>query len=95
MGELEPGGSLKVEVHSIVADCPACRGTDFVPEQPSVRAPGSQTIMVCTNCGQRIRYIELLVQIGDKAIAHSQETLERIRQERLALRAKREEKPPE
>ena len=95
MGALEPGGSLKVEVHSIIADCPACRGTDFVPEDRNVRTPASQTVMVCTNCRYKIRYIELLVQIGDKAIAHSQETLEKIRQERLALRAKREEKPPE
>jgi hypothetical protein len=85
---------VKVEVHEVVADCPACRGTDFVPEQPGLRTPGSQTLMVCTNCRRKIRYIELLVQIGDKAIAHSQETLERIRQERAAMRAKREEKPP-
>jgi len=86
---------VKVEVHGVVADCPACRGSDFVPEKAASRPLSSQSMMVCTGCRRRIRYIELLVQIGDKAIAQSQEMLEKIRADRDALRAKREEKPPE
>jgi hypothetical protein len=86
---------VKVEVRDIVADCPACRGSDFVPEQPKLRPLAPQAIMVCTGCGAKMRYIELLVQIGDKAIAHSQETLEKLRQEREAMRAKRDKTPPE
>ena len=82
---------MKVELHGIVADCPSCHATDFEPQGTQPERVTSQTPMRCTACGARAPYIELLVQIGDKAIARSLETLDRIRRQRARLKPKPEE----
>jgi hypothetical protein len=82
---------VKVELHGIVADCSSCHGTDFEPQGTGVDSITSHTPMICTACGLRAPYIQLLIQIGDKAITRSLETLERIR----AQRAKTKPTPPE
>jgi hypothetical protein len=82
---------VRVELHGIVADCPSCHATDFEPQGTAPDHIRSQTPMRCTACGARSPYIELLVQIGDKAISRSLETLERIRAQRARLKAKPEE----
>ncbi len=73
---------MKVDLYSIVADCPSCHGTDFEPQGGKRSALASQTSMLCTGCGTRINYIQLLIQIGDKAIARSMETIARIKAQR-------------
>jgi hypothetical protein len=80
---------VKVELHGIVADCPSCHATDFEPQGGKPEAITSQTPMICTACGRRTPYIQLLIGIGDKAIARSLETLDRIK----AQRAKPKPKP--
>ena len=77
---------MKVELHNIVAECPLCHGTDFEPQGASREAIASQTPMACARCGAHSSYIALLIQIGDKAIARSTETLERIRAQRAKLK---------
>jgi hypothetical protein len=83
---------VKVELHGIVADCPSCHGTDFEPQGTKRESIASQTPMICSACGARAPYIELLVQIGDKAIARSLETLDRIRAQRTRPKPKPEER---
>ena len=77
---------MQVQVHNIVAACPACHGTEF---EPIGKLLGAQTPMQCARCGTRTSYIQLLMQIGDKAIERSTETLQRIK----AQRAKPPPKP--
>jgi len=77
---------VKVELHGIVADCPSCHGTDFEPQGAAADSIASQTPMICTACGARAPYIQLLIQIGDKAITRSLETLERIRAQRAKVK---------
>ena len=44
--------------------------------------------MACTRCGAHTTYVALLIQIDDKAIAKSTETLDRIRAQRAKLKSK-------
>jgi hypothetical protein len=44
--------------------------------------------MACARCGAHTTYLELLTQIGDKAIARSLETLDRIRAQRAKIKTK-------
>ena len=77
---------MKVELHNIVAECPSCHGTDFEPHGVRGEAIASQTPMACARCGAHSSYIALLMQIGDKAIARSLETLARIKAQRAKLK---------
>jgi hypothetical protein len=77
---------VKVELHNIVAECPSCHGTDFEPQGVRREPLASQTPMVCLRCGAHTSYIALLIQIGDKAIARSLETLARIKAQRAKLK---------
>ena len=77
---------MKVELHNIVAECPSCHGSDFEPQGATRELISAQTPMLCTRCAARTTYIQLLIQIGDKAITRSQETLDRIRAQRAKLR---------
>jgi hypothetical protein len=83
---------VKVELHNTVAECASCHATDFEPQGVGRELIASQTPMACTRCGARTTYIALLIQIGDKAIAKSTETLGRIRAQRAKIRSKPE--PP-
>ena len=77
---------MRVELHGIVAECPACHGTEFEPGKPG--AIQAHAPMTCLRCATRTTYILLLVQIGDKAIERASETLERIKAQRAKLRPK-------
>ena len=77
---------MKVELHNIVAECASCHGTDFEPHGVRRELIASQTPMACTRCGAHTSYIALLMQIGDKAVARSLETLARIRAQRAKLK---------
>jgi hypothetical protein len=44
--------------------------------------------MACARCGAHTSYLALLTQIGDKAIARSLETLDRIKAQRAKLKPK-------
>jgi len=79
---------VKVELHNIVAECPSCHGTDFEPHGVRRELIASQTPMACTRCGAHTSYMALLIQIGDKAIARSLETLDRIKAQRAKLKSK-------
>jgi hypothetical protein len=86
---------VKVELHSIVADCPSCHGTDFEPHGVARELIASQTPMACVRCGVHTSYLALLIQIGDQAIARSLETLDRIKDQRAQLRSKLKPPKPE
>ena len=77
---------MKVELHNIVAECPSCHGSDFEPQGATRELISAHTPMLCTRCAARSTYLQLLVQIGDKAIARSLETLARIRAQRAKLK---------
>ena len=79
---------MQIKVRDIGADCPACHGTDFLPSLGKEEVLATQTKMVCGQCGAAYTYIQLLIQIGDKAIAGSAEMLEQLRLRRDELRAK-------
>ena len=82
---------MRVEVHNIVAECPACHATEF---EPIGKLLSAQTPMQCARCGTRTSHIQLLMQIGDKAIERSTETLERIKAQRARLPPKPKPEQP-
>lgn len=72
---------MKVEVHDIVAECPACRRTDFQPAGRRLTL-SAQTPMVCKACGATTTYLQLMMQISDRALAKSADTLAEIKKQR-------------
>jgi hypothetical protein len=76
-----------------VAECPSCHATEF---EPIGHVLAAQTLMQCARCGTRTSHLVLLVQIGDKAIERSTETLERMKAQRAKLpsKPKPESEPP-
>jgi len=84
---------VQLQVHNVVAECPSCHATEF---EPIGNVLAASTPMQCARCGTRTSHIQLLMQIGDKAIERSTETLERIKAQRAKLpsKAKPESEPP-
>jgi hypothetical protein len=70
---------VRVNVRNILAQCPKCGADDFATGGGKRFGFASQTVMRCTACGTTATYIELMIQIADKALAMSAATLEQIR----------------
>jgi hypothetical protein len=73
---------MQVSVRSITAQCPRC-GVDDFESNAGKRLPlASDALMRCLGCGASTSYVELIVQIAEKARAHSAAMLEEIRRNR-------------
>lgn len=73
---------MRLNVRNIVAQCPKCGADDFAAGGGKRFEFASQTTMRCIACGATTTYIELMMQIADKAVALSTSTLEEIRKRR-------------
>ena len=73
---------MRLNVRNIVAQCPKCGADDFAAGGGKRFELASQTTMRCTACGATATYIELMIQIADRALAMSAATLEQIRRRR-------------
>ena len=73
---------MQVHVRNIAATCRKCGGDDFATSSGKRFELASQTSMRCTSCGTVSTYIELIMQIAEKAVAISAATLEEIRRKR-------------
>jgi len=69
-------------VRNIAASCPKCGGEEFEASGDKRFELSSQTRMRCAGCGATTAYVYLVVQIAEKALAHSAATLAEIRRRR-------------
>ena len=69
-------------MRSIVAQCVKCGGDDFHATDGKRNPLASQTTMRCTGCGAMVPYVDLVMQIAEKAVAASAATLEEVRRRR-------------
>ena len=73
---------MQVAVRSVVAQCPRC-GTDDFESNTGKRMPlASDALLRCLACGATTSYVELIVQIAEKARARSAAMLEELRKNR-------------
>ena len=73
---------MRVNVRSIVAQCAKCGGEDFFAADGKLNPLASQTTMRCIACGATVQYVDLIMQIAEKAVAASTATLEEVRRRR-------------
>jgi hypothetical protein len=75
---------VQVLIRKIAAQCPACRGGDFEPAEGKRFELSSQTRMRCTACGATTAYIDLVMQIADKALRRSADVIAEVKRQREA-----------
>ncbi len=73
---------MRVSVSSIAAKCPRCGSDDFEPSNGAALPLPSDAMMRCLGCGGATSYVELTVQIAERARAHSAALLDEIRRNR-------------
>ena len=73
---------MRINVRDIAAKCANCGGEDFQADDGKRQPLASQTAMRCTACGTGTTYVDLVMQIAEKAVAASASTLEEIRRRR-------------
>jgi len=73
---------VRVHVRNIAASCPKCSGEEFEAKGGKRFELASQTVMRCMGCGATLIYLDLVLQIAEKAVALSNATLEEIRRKR-------------
>ena len=73
---------MRVSVRSIVAQCPKCGGEDFDSADGKRFQLSSQTTMRCVACHATCAYVDLVMQIAEKAVAASAATLAEVRRRR-------------
>jgi uncharacterized Zn finger protein len=73
---------MRVNVRNIVAQCPKCGGEEFDAVGGKRFELASQTTMRCMSCAATCTYVDLVMQIAQKALAASAATLEDVRRRR-------------
>ena len=73
---------MRVHVRNIAASCPKCGGEEFEADAGKRFELASQTTMRCAGCDAITTYMDLVIQIADKAVHLSSATLEEIRKKR-------------
>ena len=73
---------MRLNVRNLAAECPKCGGDDFIAGSGKRFEFASETTMRCVACGAATTYVELMMQIADKAVQLSAATLEEIRRKR-------------
>jgi hypothetical protein len=69
-------------VRNIAAQCLKCGSEDWLPLDGKRQVFGSQTTMRCAGCQATTTYVELIIQIAEKAVAASAATLAEVRRRR-------------
>lgn len=73
---------MRIHVRNIAASCPKCGGEEFEAKDGKRFELASQTSMRCAGCAAISTYMDLVIQIADKAVHLSSATLEEIRRKR-------------
>ncbi|HWI38526.1 MAG TPA: hypothetical protein VNU64_18900 [Burkholderiales bacterium] len=73
---------MRIHVRSIAAQCVKCGGEDWYPSDGKRAVFGSHTTMRCAGCNATTTYVELIMQIAEKAVAASAATLAEVRRRR-------------
>lgn len=73
---------MRINVRDIAAQCAKCGGEDFLNAEGKRQPLASHTTMHCAACGATATYVDLIMQIAQKALARSAATLEDVRRRR-------------
>lgn len=73
---------MRINVRDIAAKCEKCGGEDWYAADGKRHVLGSQTTMRCAACGATCSYVDLIMQIAEKAVAASAATLAEVRRRR-------------
>lgn len=73
---------MRVHIRSIAANCPKCGAEDFDSSTGKRMPLASDATLRCLVCGTHTSYVELIVQIAEKARERSQAMLEEMRRKR-------------
>ena len=62
---------MRIHIRNIAAQCVKCGGEEWLPSDDKRHMLGSQTTMRCGGCQATTTYVELIMQIAEKAVAAS------------------------
>ena len=68
---------MEINIGDITATCARCGGKDFQPL--SAGALRLATELKCTGCGNKVKYLELLDQIGEEAMRRANKALDELK----------------
>jgi len=68
---------MQVSIGDITARCKGCGSGDFEP--PSAGALRLSTELKCAKCGEKVRYLALLDQIGEEAMRRANQALDELK----------------
>jgi hypothetical protein len=68
---------MEINIGDIMAVCGRCGGKDF--QQPSAGPLRLATELKCTSCGNKVKYLVLLDQIGEEAMRRANKAIEELK----------------
>ena len=68
---------MQVSIGDITARCKGCGGSDF--ESLSAGALRLSTELKCSKCGEKVRYLSLLDQIGEEAMRRANQAIDELK----------------
>jgi len=68
---------LLISIGDITAACPRCGGMDFEPQSAGTLRLATE--LKCPACGERVKYLMLLDQIGEEAMRRANKALEELK----------------
>jgi hypothetical protein len=74
---LEENAPLHISIGDINAICPRCGGLEFEPQAAGPLRLASE--LKCPACGEKVKYLMLLDQIGEEAMRRANRALEELK----------------
>ena len=68
---------LLICIGDITATCPQCGGLEFEPQSEGPLRLA--TVLKCAACGEKVKYLMLLDQIGEEAMRRANRALEELK----------------
>lgn len=68
---------MLISIGDIAAACPRCGGKDFEPL--SAGPLRLATELKCGDCGEKVKYLQLLDQIGEEAMRRANQAIEELK----------------
>ena len=68
---------MDINIGDITAACARCGGTDFQPV--SAGSLRLATELKCTQCGSKVKYLQLLDQIGEEAMRRANKAIDELK----------------
>ena len=73
-------GPMIISIGDITARCPRCQGSEFEALTAGPLRLASE--LECSGCGERVRYLALLDQIGEEAMRRANEAIDALKKKK-------------